>query len=299
MPASDVEEFFDGKREESGSASESPSAEPAKPDEGAKPEPVAAAKQEAPEASADQDEEKEEPLPKDFEGVMKALTAVRGDRRRDRKKWREAERALIEDREKERRERARLEGELTAMRQHAIAAQQPRQAKEPETQDPEEVFWTKGPAAFMAEREQKLMQQFDQRLQTIQRSDFERERQRMRRQHEDFSEAEAVFLEHANADRSWFDKAAASGDPLDYIYNNGREMKRLKDYGEVSSITELEAKIRQKIEAERSHPSETQPSARPPIPSKSIAGARGASVGVNREWSGPRPAESFFTGPRI
>lgn len=307
MPAADVEAFFDGKSaaDGTGMASDSPT-EPEqkseKPEAGAAPDPVVA-KQEA----ADEEDEKEEQLPDDRQGLLKAIASVRGDRRYARKKWREVEKELQEERrqrEEERQARARLEGELNSLRQFATK-QQAKPTTTEKAPDPEELFWQKGPGAFISEREQQLMAKLEQQLADRERREFERDRARMRRTHEDYEAAEAAFKEAAANDPSLFAKAEQSGDALYYVYQHGKELQRLKEYGPVNSVAELEAKIREKLEAElRGQPSTpaaapSQPPAKPPIPTKSIASARGTSVGVTRDWSGPRPAETFFTGPRI
>lgn len=303
MAAADVEEFFDGKRADTGEgvASESPQA----PEQEAS-KPVAVEKAAKPaEPQGEADEEKEEPLPNDVVALQKTVLAIRGDRRRDRKKWREVEERFSKGIEEERRqreevsrERARLEGELTALRQLAPKQQQSAQEK---AADPADAFWQKGPDVYISEREQQLMQRFQSELAERDKRELLRERARFRGQHEDFESAEQAFVQAAKANPALFAKAEQSGDAFAYIYQHGKEIQRLREYGDVASFSDLEAKIRAKIETELKGgqpAAASQPTART-LPSKSIAGARGSSVGITKEWSGPRPAETFFTGPRI
>ena len=82
-----------------------PSSEPGtetEAEQGATPEPAEAKKadakpkQEAKPAVGDDDDESDKLEPRDLEGFKKALAAARGDKRKERKKWQEAERKLAE-----------------------------------------------------------------------------------------------------------------------------------------------------------------------------------------------------------
>lgn len=292
MPAgSDAESFFDGKQVVG--AEVSSDSTPAEPQ--AAPEPGATPAVEA-KAQAPADDDKEEEIPEDKAGLLKAIAAARGDKRKARAKWNEVEKALAEERkalEAERRDRARLEGELAALRKQG----EPKPVQTPKP-DWETQFWT-SPEQAMREREQALEARFDARLQAQQQQWLQAERSRYIAQHADYVQAEAAFVKAAQANPELAARVNASADPFGFAYKTGSQLLRLQEYGEVNSIADLEAKIKERVTAELAGQKPPQPSAKPPIPTRSIASARGSSVGVEREWSGPRPAESFFTGPKI
>jgi hypothetical protein len=230
----------------------------------------------APAPADDSDEDGE--VPDTVERLAVSLNAARGDKRKFRKQWQEVER-----------EKARLEGEIAALRRQM--QQPPAPQQQPQTpEDPDAEFYTAGPGKFWQTREQAIEAK-------IKAQAFEVDRRAMRRTTKDYGEAEAAFEKAVQNDPSLVAAFRASDDPVGFIYEEGKKRLRLQQLG-ATSIEDLEAKIRAQVVAElegkqpEAEPEPTKP-ARPPIP-KSHAGSRGSGAGIPQAWSGPRSIKDIL-----
>jgi hypothetical protein len=292
----DVTEFFDGKSTGDEAAASDSSADKAQEPERteqvrAEPEAskVAAggtdqAKLPA-QAKADDDNEPEESVPENLDGLKKALGAARGDKRRFRKQWQEVER-----------ERYRLDGEVAAMRRMLEQRPAASGTKESEKQerDPNDEYW-EDPVGYI--NRQRVDPEAVATVQRANVSEFY-----ARREHADYEEKKAYFLECAAKDPSLLQEVFAQPVPAEALY---QKATALKERGEFERDPEAWRDAeRERLRAELSGSSEPtsaapRPPAKSPIPSRSIAGARGSGASTTREWSGPRAAETFFTGPSV
>jgi hypothetical protein len=240
---------------------------------------AAAAKPNAPKAESDEGED-EGPMPADLEGFKKALAAARGDKRKARKSWQEAERKL-----------AMLEGELNAMRR------QPQQAKgepeKPAEAKPQEFDW-ENPTGFV----KKLVQESAPDVDAVamrQRADISEFY--ARRDHADYDEKKAYFLGKAQQDPAlWhrFQQILQEPVPAEALYRMAASLQAREEFErDPDAWREAElVKLRSKLEAEAQSTAETRQVTAKPIP-KSIAGARGSGVGVQQAWSGPRSLDQI------
>lgn len=126
-------------------------------------------------------------------------------------------------------------------------------------------------------------------------------RRQMARQHSDFAEAEAAFLEVLKADPSMATKlqaATANGDLLqpEFAYEQGKQILRVKKMG-VNSIDELEEKLRKEAEekAEAKYRKQSALAAAEQA-STSSAGARGSGATSSPVFSGPTPLKRIAPG---
>ena len=281
-------------------SSPAPAAEP-KPElsEGETPEPAAAKVSTKPVTAkvADDDEgdEVDDPVDQSLEGLKKALTAVRGDKRTMRKKWREAEKRA----EDTARRIAQLEGQITAYSQ--MGTRQPEPAAKTEAAKAPDFYGS--PEEHLSFRENRLISrlQADQsalrdQVQSEQfRRDATRSERRMRRDFQDYDEAKAAFYAVVKDGKApaLVQKMMEDPDPADVVYEEG---KRLLRGGKSERETELEAKLAEyeaKAASSAVQAAETpKPHARP-IP-KSIASARGSGNGVPKAWNGPRSAKEIY-----
>ena len=228
------------------------------------------------------DDEDEGSLPADLEGYKKALAAARGDKRKARAKWQEAEQKL-----------ARFEGQLTAMQN--MQRQQPAPAEQPK-QDAKGLWDHDDPSKYIEEkiqeRQQELREQFTKQLIDV-------ERRAMRRAHTDYADAEKAFVEAAQASPQLAAaiRSMPPADAVEFAYKEGKSLLLRQKYG-ASSIDDLAAKIRAEVTAELQGQTatETTPTtaAKAPIPPKSNASARGVGVGTTQQWSGPRSTQEIF-----
>jgi hypothetical protein len=173
--------------------------------EGVKHEP-AAAKQ--PTKEGGDDEADEGPDPTDLTGFKRALAAARGDKRKMRKQWQEAEKRL-----------ARLEGQLAA---HQAGATQPKQEQAaPKPEDLDEEFFGKGPGAYISAREQAIREEMQAQL-FRQRAEFDEAI--IRDQHEDYEDAKAAFAQAA-AQAPWlWQQVQSSARPALTVYKEGKRL---------------------------------------------------------------------------
>lgn len=226
--------------------------------------------------AGDDDDADEGAVPGDLDGLKRALAAARGDKRKARKKWQETERQLAE-----------LSGKLSVLEQQRHVAAQPQKPKE----DDDLAFFEKPGAAVDGRIERALSAATAQ-----QRREFALGvRETVKAQFSDFEDAERQFFEVMKNDQGLaarFHATPPHAQPM-FAYQTGKTLKRLEG---VTSVDELEAKLRKEIEAEfaaKTTTTSTQAPARP-TPPKSIAGARGSGVGVQQAWSGPRSIDDIL-----
>lgn len=252
---------------------------------GATPEPAAAKKPESKpkqqaKPAADDDDESDKIEPGDFAGALKALKAVRGDKRKERNKWHEAERKLAE-----------LQGRHQALEQ--MQRQPPPQAQG-EAPDPDDEFYKLGPGRYYETREQAKAAKSWTR-------DVLDRRELMLATRDDFADAEKAFMQAAQANPvlgRTFNEQPTPTHAVLYAYQHGKQMLQVQQYG-ANTVDELREAIRAeeraRMEAEmapggaapEAEESTPRPTAKP-IP-RSIASARGSGAVVTKAWSGPRP----------
>ena len=223
-------------------------------------------KAQAPTEKVDGDDDSEaDHVPDDFDGLKKALSAARGDKRRERKKWQEAERKL-----------AQFEGQLMALRQQPVPNQQA-----PKPVDDEDSFFAKPRETvsnWVREQVQASATQHQLALRELVAS-----------QYQDFAEAEAKFFEVA---RSAPDLAArlrsAANQPL-FAYQTGKALMRL---GGAQTVDDFETQVRERVRAELEAERAQKPAAKP-VPKPSLANARGTGS-ADKAWAGPRSLDDIF-----
>lgn len=252
------------------SASETPAPEPVK----------AVAKAEKPEPQQAQGDEAEDegPDPVDVAGYKKALAAARGDKRKARKAWQEAERKL-----------AHLEGQITALQQQR---QQVKPVEEAKPDDPDTDFFG-NPVGFVTKQVGSVQQQieqamFQQRLAISIRT--------MREKHQDFGQAESAFMQAAQKDPRLVEQLRAHEFPAEFAYQIGKlHLEAAEIGGDIGAWKERERqRIRDELQAEMGGAQPQHKPAAKPIPPKSIASARGTGAGVTQQWAGPRPLSEIL-----
>jgi hypothetical protein len=235
------------------------------------------------------DDGDQEPVPDDLTGLKKALSAARGDRRKVRKQWQEAELRL-----------AKLEGHFQALHQMG-ARQQPEQVRQPEVPKIPDFF--AAPEDHLTHREQVLRAQLKAELETEAsrlrdeqfRRDAVRSEKRMRKEAQDYDEARTAVLRAHGSNSQFWSQLLNEPDPAEVVYEEGKRILR-------GGISEREAKLQAEIEELRakmavgggSASQSVQSAPRQPIP-KSIAGARGVGAGTQRAWSGPRSLDEILS----
>lgn len=271
----------------SGSSTDAPSTEESKPatDKGAMPataKPVAtktATPATAQKAAAQVDEdEPEEAIPDSLDGLKETLKKARGDARRNRKSWQDAERKLAE-----------FEGERRALR----SMQQPQQQVAQPQEAQKKSFWEAEPEAFIDDKLTAVETAHTRRL-------IDSEERILRLTVTDAGEALDAFAQAAQADQGLRHAFNANGGSVEFAYRQGKallekrnEASLFEKYG-VTSATELEAKILEQAASGGVQPPQVQPARRPVLPPKSNAGARGTGGGSTQSWSGPRSTDQVW-----
>ena len=215
-------------------------------------------------------------MPGDLDGFKKALAATRGDKRKARKQWQEAERRA-----------AKLEGELEALRRMA-----PQAKNEPEAKaEPSEEFDWENPTAFVKRMAQQAIPDIDA-VSVKARADISEFY--ARQSHADYEDKKAYFMSRAAQDPSLLREVFSAPAPAEALYQKAAALKEREDFDrDPNAWRDAE---RERLRAEMSGDtteSAPQRPAKTPIP-RSIAGARGSGVGVTREWVGPRKTEDVF-----
>lgn len=231
-----------------------------------------------------EDESQDVHVPDDLEGLKKALSASRGDKRKERKKWQETERQLAE-----------LKGRLAVYQQHVAQPKvEPMAPKMPEVPDLNEsnFFDPNEQKKYIDYQRVTLKQELDRQFQ-------DRSERAARKRHEDFDSVVNEFVTAAKNNPNLWKQFAEDDDPGEYAYQIG---KQLKDFQGVSSIADYEAKIEARVRAKIAAESNQQPTPtqqvaapqmpKPPLP-KSIASVRGTGLGVKPEWSPHTPEQLY------
>lgn len=273
-------------------------AEP-KADEGGKPEPVKAKPQEprtpsqqakpaseAPRVEKHDEPEDDEPTPDDLAGLKKALAAARGDKRTARKKWQDAERALAEH-----------AGELRAMRAHLERLQtpqaKPEQPKPPSPEDEESAYfgnpWGRTKQEIAAAKEEIKRELFAQRLET--------QEMLARQRYADYDEKIEALKAAVGKNPAIWAQIQNAPDVAEAAYRAGKNLTLVGGDPVTGDIEALKAKWRSEWEAEQQaqrEPEPVQQTAKPSLPPKSIAAARGVSVSAKPAWRGPRSMNEIW-----
>lgn len=208
-----------------------------------------------------------DPIDQSVEGLKKAISAVRGDKRKMRKKWQETQRRVDQ-----------LEGQLAAFQQMG-ARREPEPKAEPAAKGPD--FYA-SPEEYISAKEKALQAHVEHR-------DFQTRANiseaLLSEQHEDYEAAKAAFVKAAQSAPWLWQQVTADVLPARVVY---REGKKLLGGG----VSEVEAKLQAEIaelkakmaggEAEQAAKAPSRP-----IP-KSNASARGTGAGAKKAWSGPR-----------
>lgn len=280
--------------------SESPSEKVAEPapepaSEGEKPKPAVEVKASAKPVTAkvtddDEDDEADDPaVEQNLEGLKRSLAASRGDKRKLKKQWREAEKRV----EDTARQIAELKGQLTAFQQMG------QRQVEPKVEEPKLPDFFGAPEEHLTQREKILREQFlaDQKSlrEQVREEQFKRDatrsERRMSKEHEDYNEAKAAFMAAVPNDPRLWSMVLEDPEPAEVVYAEG---KRLLRGGKSEREAELEAKLAElEAKASGSVTETAKPVARPPIP-KSIAGARGTGNSIKQAWSGPRSSKEIY-----
>lgn len=244
-------------------------------------------------AQADEDDPADKVEPVDLSGYKTALAAVRGDKRKLKKQWRDVE-GKLSDAEKR---IAVMEGQIRAYSQMG-AQRQPEKETPRQDPQPEKVDFYGNPEGFIAQREAALRAEHKAALEEI-RSERLKERMNdseedMREKHEDYEVAKAAFAKAAEKEPWLWQKVGASRRPAKVVYEEGRKLLG----GDQSTLEAENAKLKAELDALRANPAAaSQPKAapqRPITPPQSNASARGTGNGVKATWQGPRPAESIY-----
>lgn len=254
-----------------GPESDSEPTEPAVKTESAKAPAVESKPAEKPaERAGDDDEDAAPEIPDDVEKLKRLVTAFHGDKRKHKKKAQEL-----------REELAKLQGQMSAMRQPPQAqAQQP---KAPTEEEREAAYW-KDPIGFVRQEREAMRQELVmQKLQTSEAY--------ARRTHPDFSEKLAAFQKATAGHHAIAEFVRNHADPAEYVYQTGAKILLDQEMGSdpVAWREAEKAKIRAELEAERGNAPAPKPS-----PTKSIAGSRGSGAGVTQAWSGPRSLDDIL-----
>lgn len=234
--------------------------------------------------AADDADDEGDPDPNDrsVEGLRTALTAVRGDKRKLKKQWKETEKRA----EEASRRIAHLEGQIAALSQRG--AQKP-DAKEQPAKKARPDFYG-DPEAHISARETELREELAAKQ--FQR-DATRSERAMKRQHEDYDDAKAAFLAEVQRKPYLWQQVADDPDPAEVVYEEGRKL--LGGTQTSDEVAQLKARIAELEAAPASSGTAAPKPTRPPIP-KSNAAARGTGNGAQKTWQGPRRFEELFPG---
>lgn len=231
------------------------------------------------------DDEPDEPIPGDLDGIKTSLKAARGDARKHRKQWQEVGRSLSEK-----------EGELRALRAQLEQYQrgpqvQPEKPKEPSPEDLDLQFYG-GPTAYLNEQIKGAKSHAEEVTRSLNHNWSLRF---AKQQYADFDEAYAAADKAYGNNSQFIDQVRAAQDPGEFIYRAGRNAMLVGQHG--GDIEALIAAKRAEWEAERGTAPSTAPTQQPARPQSSpqtIARARGTSSATQREWSGPRSQEAVW-----
>lgn len=256
----------------------------------------------------DDDDDKDDPVDQSLEGLRKALTAVRGDKRKARKQWREAEKRA-EEAAKSAAETARrlaaLEGQLAVYQQMGARPQAPAEVPKPE-QLPD---FFGDPDAHLTAREKRIRDEIREARESMKAETFKRDadrsERRLRREYQDYDEAKTAFMRAVLDERGQirdprlWSLVTDDPEPAEVVYTEGKKLLR---GGKPESEAKMEAEIAElkaqlASQSGRSVASVEQPrsAAQPkPVPKPSIASARGTGNGVPKAYAGPRSTREIF-----
>lgn len=293
-------------RDETPEERDAPAAEPVADKKDAKPEASETPAEAKPKAetkpkvteSQDDGDDADRADPADLEGYKKALGAARGDKRKMRKQWQEAERKLAE-----------LEGRMAVLAQQSQrSVEQPAQAKQPTQEEIEAQYW-ENPAKFTLQRLQEGQQTVTQAVQSeLRRQHHEAYVARLyndlpaaKAQYQDYDEQAAGFLEAVKADPRLEAQIKNHPQPAVFAYKVGREWLLRKETGGDFDALEkrIEERVRAKIAAESGEQTEQVEDETPAraqiqqIP-KSTAGARGSGPGATGAGFKPSSLDRMF-----
>lgn len=226
-------------------------------------------------AKGEVDDEDSDIEPSELEGYKKALKAARGDKRKMRKAWQEADRKLAE-----------FEGRMAAMSQ-----MQQHQGKPQEPVGPQHPDFYADPEAHLTAMERSLMASIEDR---DFRSRANMSEELISEKHEDYDQAKRAFISVASQPgNQWmWNQVTSSALPAKIVY---REGKKLLGGGPDEEIKKLRQEIEQ-LKSGRSGSVESDDGDEAPVRSipKSIAGARGSGASAKESWAGPRTAKEIF-----
>jgi ribosomal protein L29 len=266
--------------------SDSPSSEtvePAPEKQDAKP---TASPQTAPEKAptkavdSDDDDSSDKAEPGDLDGYKKALAAARGDKRRARKQWQEAEKKL-----------AAFEGELRGLRQQSHQQVAPK--NEPKPEDLEAEIYRDLPGYLKKQKEESRSEAQSAAAQVK----LSLSESYARRSHPDFDEKKALFQAAAQRNPVFAQQAAAQPDPWEFAYQLASRIQIQQEIGDdPAAWREAQlTKLRAELEAERSGTAtQTTPNPARPSPTRSIASSRGSGAGSTQAWSGHRSLDDIL-----
>lgn len=202
----------------------------------------------------------------DLGALKRSLAASREERKQARRERQEA-----------REEAARLRGELEAMRRAQEPTADPSSDVDSFYGDPTQYINARVDAAVAAVRQEAYRRAADN------------SERRARRDHEDYEEAKAAFVEMAKqpGNEYMWTPVANSSDPAAVVYEHGKRLLGDKSTADKDArIAELEARI---AEIESGGGSASRPS----IP-KSNATARGSGPKIQGTWAGPRSMDDIL-----
>lgn len=263
-----------------------------KADETPAPAPTPAPKLEKKVQTRPNEEGEDDHVPDDLDGLKRALAAARGDKRKARTKWQDADREL-----------AALKGKIELYERQLRAPQPVAATQTPKTVDIDEAGYFAGPAAvkeYIAAREKQQREEWEREAkEKLAPSIAQEVKEKLseasaRRRYSDFDAKFEAFKR--NAPKHEFERAAQDADPYEYVYQYATMHEQMQG---AQSLDDLKARWRQEWEAERSTTAEAEPEpqkqpVRPPVPPKSLAGARGSGASVTPQWTGPTAFDRLF-----
>ena len=273
----------DGPQSDSAPEPVEPRAEPRRVEK-TEPDKVKASAKPATETVEDDDEgEENDPVDQSLEGLKKALTAVRGDKRTMRKKWREAERKA----EDTARRIAQLEGQLTAYQQIGARPAQSNEPAKPQLPD----FYG-NPEEHLSAREKVLREEMKKAIRDEVGFEIRANISEalLTEQNSDYEDAKRAFMLAAQSDSNLWQKVAADPMPARVVYREGKKLLG-------NHVSEREAQLQAELDELKAKMAggsvETSRPSVKPIP-KSIASARGTGNGVPQAWNGPRSMKDIL-----
>ena len=250
--------------------------------DGATPEPAKTkAEPKDPAATVGDDDSDDGPMPADLSGFKRALAATRGDKRKARKSWQEAERKL-----------AVLEGELNVLRRQPQRGEPESRPAAPSREDLENKYW-EDPVAFTQSLVRRSVPDVDA-VSVRNRADISE--YYARQSHADYDEQLAWFRERVAKDPTLMQGIFESPAPAEALYSRVKTLREREEFEkDPEAWREAErSKIRAELDADPSGTTEQrQAPARTTIP-KSLAGVRGNGAGVKSQWAGPRSLDDIL-----